>query len=116
MRRKLLNLSGVTKVERHQAVTAASEAISASGGWIIDHTLFSNIMATIRFALPVEEQEALKERLKAGGIGLEADASGDSKQQGTDRSLPSAEIVGSLTITFIHNDPDLLIEVPAIPG
>ncbi|WP_348257740.1 hypothetical protein [Funiculus sociatus] len=31
-------------------------------------------------------------------------------------TLKHKELVGTLQITFVHNEPDLLREVPAVPG
>ncbi|MBP2297645.1 hypothetical protein [Azospirillum picis] len=95
---------------------AVSEAISASGGWIVDHTLFSNIMATIRFAIPPAGLDDLKGRIMAAGIRLETADRPEPQQAGSKDPRPQDEILGSLNLTFIHNDPDLRIELPAVPG
>ncbi|BAI74457.1 hypothetical protein AZL_a09260 (plasmid) [Azospirillum sp. B510] len=116
MRRKPLCLSGMTTIERHRAIAAVSDAISAGGGWIVDHTLFSNIMATIRFAIPFEGLEVLKERCNAAGIKLDADTPAELEQAGTAKPRAQGEINASLTLTFVHNEPDLRIEIPAVPG
>lgn len=33
-----------------------------------------------------------------------------------DSTLKEKQLVGTLQITFVHNEPDLLREVPAVPG
>ncbi len=113
MRRKFLNLSGITAIERHQAISAASDAITAGGGWIIDHTLFSNMMATIRFSLPPDGQGILQKQIEAADIHLDADSSAALNQ-----ISPSTqdEILGALNLTFVHHEPDLRMEIPAVPG
>lgn len=114
MRRKFLNLSGITAIERHQAISAASDAITAGGGWIIDHTLFSNMMATIRFSLPPDGQRILQKQIKAADIHLDADSTAALNQI----ISPSTqdEILGALSLTFVHHEPDLRMEIPAVPG
>ncbi len=43
---------------------------------------------------------------------LENYVSGDD----TEGELKEAEVTGTLQISFFHDEPDLRIEVPAIPG
>lgn len=113
MRRKFLNLSGITAAERHQAISAASDAIAAGGGWIIDHTLFSNMMATIRFSLPPDGQAILQKQIEAADIHLDTDSiAALTSAEPNDQD----EILGSLSLTFVHHEPDLRMEIPAVPG
>jgi hypothetical protein len=52
MKQHPLSFLGTTRTERHKAIAGVSDAITAAGGWIVDHALFSNTAITIRFVLP----------------------------------------------------------------
>jgi len=118
MGRKFLQLNATSRGPRHQIIELAKDAITASGGWIIDFRLFSNLSICINFELPFDQVGRLRDALAeidmrlsdAGFQTLEALA-GITNQDGQ-----PAELMGSLQITFIHDDPDLRIPVPMIPG
>jgi hypothetical protein len=105
-------LSAITKHERNAFTTFVLDCISNLGGWVDDVHMYSNIMTTIRFTiaenkiLPFLEVLATKEatvQLVRGELYVLENA-GNSERN------------GSLQITFVHNDPDLKREVPAVPG
>ena len=116
MKQRPLSLLGVTRTERHRAIAAVGDAIAAAGGWIVDHTLFSNAAINIRFALPPRELDEWLRRIAAAGVKLD-DASVASIRQAAGGSGDEGdEIRASVNITFIHDEPDLLQVVPPIPG
>jgi len=73
------------------------------------------------FEVPGSHLEKLGEALAAIGVNL-TNESVDSLARLTDRDAPypdgseGPDIAGTLQITFIHNEPDLRIEIPQIPG
>ena len=82
--------------------------------------MFSNASLCVNFELPLhsinkfrlllsEIEMQLSEESK---VVLESYISGDN----TGEELKEAEVVGTLQISFFHDEPDLRIEVPAIPG
>lgn len=95
----------ITRMERNEAISAIRTALSQSGGWIVDHTLFSNVSATIQFEIPAPASAQLIERLieaqlpPVGQIELKPSGKGDLR--------------GTLLITFIHDESDLKRPVPA---
>ena len=120
MTRPRLALAGVSKSERHGVVAGVSDAISAAGGWIVDHTQFSNIAIALRFALPPGGLDELRRRIAAAGVRLDA-ASLASLQAmagtpATGGEGVGEEIAASINITFLHGEPDLRQVVPAVPG
>jgi len=92
-----------------------SEAINQAGAWIIDFHLYSNILICINFQVPIANLNRLAGTLQETGLQL----SKESLKQlmpAHDSTLKEQELVGTLQITFVHNEPDLLRDVPAVPG
>lgn len=113
--RQFLRLSGFTRADRIQMTDRVSEAINQSGAWITDFHLYSNMLICINFEVPIANLVKLAALLQATGLHL----SQESLEQliPVDNSvLLENDQVGTLQITFIHNEPDLLREVPAVPG
>jgi hypothetical protein len=87
-------------------VAAVNDSLSAHAGWVVDAHFFSNKAATIRFAIPHAAFQNWLADLAAAQLRLDPIISpGDD-----------GEIVGSLAITFLHDEPDLVREIPAVPG
>ncbi len=101
----MLRLAGATRRERHAVLSEAESAISSCGGWVTDHHLFSNQMATLNFFLPAARSGALARALSALGIAL--DGAVPERLGEEDK-----EVFGLLSITFLHNEPDLRRDVP----
>ena len=91
-------------------------AISDSGGWILDIRLFSNVSVCLRFEIPFDLVKRLREELEASGLVLSGKSPDGHSDFTADGSEAHEDIAGSLQITFVHSEPDLKIEVPAIPG
>jgi hypothetical protein len=102
--RPLLKFDVVVTTERNAALTAVADALSGAGGWIVDHSLFSDVMAVIRFALPGDRVGDVGRRLEASGLALDPVA--------TDASS-SDEVSALLTLTFTQGTGDLKRDVPA---
>lgn len=115
MRPQRLMLSAVTWANRHDAMAGINDAVLAAGGWIEGHTLFSNIATTFRIELPEGRIPALAEALETLGILLD-DESRDRLAALRPPPDKGAERALSLSVTFIHNEPDLRREVPMVPG
>ncbi len=116
MRQEFLMMSGVTKADRHQVTVDVNDAISAAGGWVVDHTLFSNIAITIQFSLPSLSLNDFRNSVVAANVKLDDDSIARIKSMVGKHAPKPLDIAASLNITFIHNEPDLRREVPAVPG
>lgn len=116
MRLKIVMLSGVTRQNRHQVMADINDAISAAGGWVSNHSLFSNIAATVHFALSPGRFTTLSQRIAEIGVRLDEESIALLETLPDTPPLPEDEINASLNITFIHDEPDLSREVPAVPG
>ena len=114
MRPSPITLSSVTKKNRQDALSIINSEVLSAGGWIISHTLFSNIAATFRFEIPANNLASMQRRLEDQAIRMDTDS-----QKCIERLDPAAgkeDIVAILNITFIHDEPDLRHTIPAIPG
>lgn len=113
--RQFLRLDGFTRVDRIQMTACVSEAINQSGAWITDFHLYSNMLICINFEVSIANLGKLAASLQETGLHL--------SQESLEQLMPTKEsileqkdLVGTLQITFIHNEPDLRREVPAVPG
>ncbi|MDP2149377.1 MAG: hypothetical protein Q8S27_16520 [Hoeflea sp.] len=115
--KRLLMLSAVTRINRHAAMAGIDDIVVACGGWIEGHTLFSNIAATFRFVLPTSGLAGFGARVDALGVHLDA-ASTEALAARSPAAgeAGEAEVAGALAVTFVHDEPDLRREIPAIPG
>ena len=116
MKQHPLSLLGVTRTERHKAITAVGDAIAAAEGWIVDHAMLSNTAITIRFVVPRRGLDEVQRLITAAGIRLDEASLAGVRQAVGDSGDGGDEIAASLNITFIHDEPDLLQVVPPIPG
>lgn len=110
-----LRLDGFTKADRIQMTATVSDAIHQSGAWITDFHQYSNLLICLNFQVSSQDVPALATALQATGLKLSQESL-DQLAISSD-SLPiDPDYVGTLQITFIHNDPDLIREIPAVPG
>jgi hypothetical protein len=107
---RILMLNAVTRRERKDATSFVFDTVNRLGGWIDDVQMYSNLMNTIRLTLAVGAYPALIAALREGGIAVD--------EPGTDLAGndPAAERMATLQITFIHDEPDMRRDVPAVPG
>ena len=101
-----VRLSAVTALPRHEALGAASAAISAAGGWVEDVHSFAGHAATIRAVIAEEKFPALHETLAAAGLAARA----EPFEPG------SAERPFTLMLAFANPDDRARSDVPPIPG
>lgn len=103
---RFLRVEAVVRADRNAALMAAADAIDGSGGWIVDHTLFSDVMAVINFAVPADRTGAVGRALAGAGIPI---SPAPPEGMGT----AEQEVFGQLTITFPGGTGDLRRAVPA---
>ncbi len=108
-----LRLNGITRVDRLAMTCRLRQAITDSGGFITDFRQFSNKSICLNFEIESSHVARLHAALLATDLQLSAE---------TEESLESlegeqgAEVAGTLQATFVHDEPDLRIPVPAVPG
>ena len=115
---RFLRINGLTAAERHRTIAALRDAVNGSGGWVTDFKFFSNHSVCINFEIPARHVTALSASLAALDLRLsEASAASiDSFDAGDETPAAESEVMGTLQVSFIHNDPDLRVELPPIPG
>ncbi|CAO3415503.1 hypothetical protein [Azospirillum endophyticum] len=102
--RTFLKYEAVVTIDRNAALGAVADALGVAGGWIVDHTLFSDVMATIRFALPGDRAAVFESMLAESGLRVDpVPAAGAA----------AAELDGAITLTFARGTGDLRRDVPA---
>ncbi len=104
-----------TSKARHEVVSAFKEAVLGSSGWIAGHTFYSNTAATLRAAVERHHIDAFLDRLIADGL-LKTDDTALQTLRQHSKAGETAEVVVSCSMTFLHTDPDLKHDVPAVPG
>ena len=101
----MLQLEASARGDFHATVGAAGDAISAVGGWIVDHRFYSSTLAVLSFQVPPDKAVALAQALSARGIALHSPppvlAHGER------------DVAGQLSITFADGGPDIRRDVPA---
>ena len=98
-------------------ISSLDEALGKAGGWILDYKMFSNKTIVIVFEINRSDLPTLYRELKDTGLKLTQTSEADFQELislAQERGL--SMVTGTLQINFIHNDPDLRIEVPAVPG
>ena len=114
-RQQFLRLDGFTRAERIGMTDRVSEAINKAGAWITDFHQYSNILICINFQVPIANLDRLAAMLQETGLQFSQESL--EQLRSTRVSIHKAqELVGTLQITFVHNEPDLLREIPAVPG
>ncbi|WP_346897972.1 hypothetical protein [uncultured Roseibium sp.] len=116
MRPRIVMLSGVTRENRHAVMSDLNDAILKTGGWVEGHTLFSNIATTFRLVLPVSALGRFGTAVSETGVALDDDSAAKLDTLETSGRPGDEEVNLTLNVTFIHDEPDLRREVPAVPG
>ena len=94
-----------TRQNRNQAITTVKDGVMATQGWIVHHELFSNKAATILAELPAQQVPVFIEYLTDHG--LQADKiQVPTRHKGGECRL-------SVSLTFLHDDPDMKRDVIA---
>lgn len=107
-----VRISIFTRHERNDAISLIRQAIGACGGWIVDHSLFSNLLATINFELPADKVDTLIAKLHDAGFKPEIGSSGPADAPGRAADGKAGDLRGQISLSFIHDEPDMRREVP----
>lgn len=102
-----LHLQGCTRVERHAMVDIVEESIREVNGWILDFHQYSNISLVLEMEVPPGRLERLLDLLRAGGVSFGALPELHPEDQ-------EDAVLGTLQITFIHNEGDLHVATPPL--
>lgn len=101
-----LQLHAVTRVSYFEMTARLTAALQTAGAWIVAHQQFSNLSLCLNFEIDGQRIPCLGTELAAAGFGLSA-ASQQSLTEPAD-----GNVAGTLQVTFLHNDPDLVVPLP----
>ena len=110
-----LSIELVTRIERHQLLDALREEIGMLNGWISDFRFFSNMSAVVSVALPNRNAVLFGQKLATMGLNLPVEAIEALANQ-VAKETTTSEFSCALNITFIHDDGELRVVSPAVPG
>ena len=79
----------------------------------MDTPMYSNAMLAMNFEIPADRVGLLVSRLQAAGLSMTRE---DAPETDAPDDPRTGVVPGSLSVKFIHDDPELRIEVPAVPG
>ena len=115
---KYINVACITKENRNNMIDYAVSCINSGSGWVMNHTMFSNAAICINFEIEAKDVGKLLKRLNTNGLSLikESIDLAENFSQNIEEKYKEKEIIGAINITFVHNDPDLIIKAPAVPG
>ena len=102
-------------------ISRVKEAILLGGGYVTDFHMFSNAVICINFEVSAGNTGRLYASLIATELRLSQEShdllAGYADQlRLLGERAKAADVRGTLNITFIHDETDLRIEVPPIPG
>ncbi|WP_435171318.1 hypothetical protein [Paenibacillus glycanilyticus] len=113
-----IRINAVAKYNRHDAMDDAKQIITSSGGWVTDYRMFSNRSLCIQFEIepddaihlyPSIQQTQLKITEETHTLLLQI-----ANRINDTAASSNKDIRGTFQITFIHDEPDLIIEVPPL--
>jgi len=109
-----LRLEAFTASERHAATDAVRDAFSRVGAWILDFEQFGNLAICLRFEVAAGNAAALGTEL-AAALHLTPESTA-SLGAAAAQSPPEVALPGTLNVRFLHDEPDLQIPKPRVPG
>ena len=95
-------------------------AIASSGGSILDFRQFSNVSVCVTFEIAAARLEGLRDALARAGLRMSPESL-DSLARACEAARRGETggadgLACTLAVTFFHDEPDLRIAVPAVPG
>lgn len=111
----VLRIEAGTRVPRLEMIARISGAIQAANGFVMDFRYFSNTAVFVSFEIPPSMLSGLQASLSAAGLNFPSRSLVSMAQHASEPALSGLRKC-HLSVTFFHDDPDLRIPVPAIPG
>ncbi|MFC4779008.1 hypothetical protein ACFO9Q_19620 [Paenibacillus sp. GCM10023252] len=112
-----IQINTIAKYDRHQAIDDAKRIIQDSGGWVNDYKMLSNKSICLQFEMSQTDAVKLYPDLKQTSLILYENTE-ETLQQLTELARQSLlrsdkDLRGTFQITFVHDEPDLILDVPA---
>lgn len=114
----VIRVKGFTRENRYEMIDYAVNSIQTCGGWVTNHTMYSNKIIVINFEIEAKGVRNLLHLFNQNGLVLFAESSQMMNEfsEYIVKGKEEKEIVGSINITFINDEPPIRNEVPPIPG
>lgn len=111
-----LQLAAVTSHPRHSLVAQLTDVLNNLGS-VLDSHPFSNLALAVQFEISAQKVAQLRPSLLELPLAFSNSsiAALETLEKVPASALPG-EIVGSISITFAHNEPDLHMHIPSVPG
>ena len=109
----IVMMQGETREDRHCVTSSASKAVGDAGGYVLDFKQFSNLAICLTIELPPDGFVRLRRKLADLNVIMDQSS---KEEESLAEVQEDREISCSLRIAFIHEDPDLRIQIPAVPG
>lgn len=111
-----IRINAVAKYDRHDAMDDAKSIITSSGGWVTDYRLFSNRSICLLFEIEANDAAKLYPHIQNTKLTVTVDteAALEELNDVLQTTKSNKDLKGSFQVTFVHDDPDLIIEVPPL--
>lgn len=111
-----LRLAAVSAHPRHALIGQLVDALNDLG-WVLESHPYSNLALAIHFELSPRQLSRLRARLAGMPLVLsDPSLAALARLEATPVAELADPVPGSLHITFLHSEPDLHSEIPAVPG
>jgi hypothetical protein len=112
----MFRLIGWTETPRLEVTACITDAVVGLGGFVLESQRFSNMALMLRFQIPVEKSDEFVEALRHCGLNLDEESEAPLEGAAKVRHEQGTELHGTVFIRFVHDEPELRIETPAVPG
>jgi hypothetical protein len=107
-------VDGFTRVPRHEAIARLKTAIAEADGVIVDFAFFSNKAIRLSVELDAGALSKLQEALGDAEVHIFEKCAKELAK--ADKRSSSAPIIAMLHVAFVHDEPDLAVDIPHVPG
>ncbi len=112
----MLRLFGWTRFERHEVTFCATDLVPLLGGFVLESQRFSNTALVLRVEVPANRVVELGDGLRKCGVHLDTESRLAIETYEKPELSAAGDVIGTLHVRFLHDEPDLRIETPAVPG
>ncbi len=109
-----LRLRGIGRGDPHATIARVDDAFGEARASIVDVHFFAGVHTVLTFEIAREALGRLAAEIARAGVELDPESLAALERAASEQS--PAEVEGTLAITLARGDPDLLHEVPAVPG
>ena len=112
----MFRLFGWTTSPRHEVTRCVTDVVSAVGGFVLETQRFSNVALMLRIQVQRSRCSELAVLLADCALDLDGDSVNELVTNAERDADRGGDVTATLSIRFVHDEPDLRIETPAVPG